>query len=116
MGLFDRKKENKVPETKVEAPETVNEVKAEAPANVKPAAPAPTPAPAARPVAKEAEQVVDPAMAKELKLFAEKCEKIFTEVKKDIIGQTEVVQSTIIDPLNLRIESFIVNELASMKG
>ena len=97
MGLFDRKKENKVPETKVEAPEVKNEAKAEAPvAEAKPAAPAPAPAPAVKPVAKEAEQVVDPAMAKELKLFAEKCDKIFNEVKKDIIGQTEVVQYTII--------------------
>ena len=39
---------------------------------------------------------IDAEAEKELKLFAEKCEKIFTEVKKDIIGQTEVVQSTII--------------------
>ena len=45
---------------------------------------------------KEEKTVVDPETEKELKLFAEKCEKIFTEVKKDIIGQTEVVQSTII--------------------
>ena len=46
---------------------------------------------------KEPEQIaIDAEMEKELRLFAEKCEKIFTEVKKDIIGQTEVVQSTII--------------------
>ena len=46
---------------------------------------------------KTAEEIkVDAQTEKELKLFAEKCEKIFTEVKKDIIGQTEVVQSTII--------------------
>ncbi|MBO5262472.1 MAG: MoxR family ATPase [Clostridia bacterium] len=46
---------------------------------------------------KEPEQIkIDKETEKELKLFAEKCEKIFTEVKKDIIGQTEVVQSTII--------------------
>ena len=43
------------------------------------------------------EQVkLDAAAEKELKMFAEKCAKIFSEVKKDIIGQTEVVQSTII--------------------
>ena len=39
---------------------------------------------------------IDEKAEKELKLFAEKCAKIFTEVKKDIIGQEEVVQSTII--------------------
>ena len=46
---------------------------------------------------KEPEAVaIDKETEQEIKLFAEKCEKIFTEVKKDIIGQTEVVQSTII--------------------
>ncbi|MBR2443929.1 MAG: MoxR family ATPase [Clostridia bacterium] len=76
------------------------------------AAPAPAGAPAQKPAAAPApqgaglagaakpqaapQQPIDPAAAKELKLFAEKCEKIFNEVKKDIIGQTEVVQSTII--------------------
>ncbi len=38
---------------------------------------------------------VDAETEKELKLFAEKCAKIFTEVKKDMIGQEEVVESTI---------------------
>ncbi len=72
---------------------------ATAPTTAKPAAPATapaakptTPAPAAKPAA----PVIDPKTAEELKLFAEKCEKIFREVKKDIIGQTEVVQYTII--------------------
>ena len=50
-----------------------------------------------KPVMAEPEQIaIDKETEKELKLFAEKCEKIFNEVKKDIIGQTEVVQSTII--------------------
>ena len=53
------------------------------------AAPAAAPAPKAAPA-------IDPKAAEELKLFAEKCERIFREVKKDIIGQTEVVQYTII--------------------
>ena len=62
---------------------------ATAPANgAKPAAPAPA--------AKPAAPVIDPKTAQELKLFAEKCERIFREIKKDIIGQTEVVQYTII--------------------
>ena len=63
---------------------------APAPAAKPAAAPAPAPAP------KPAAPAIDPKTAEELKLFAEKCEKIFREVKKDIIGQTEVVQYTII--------------------
>ncbi len=58
------------------------------PAAEKPAAPAAAPAKAA--------PAIDPKAAEELKLFAEKCERIFREVKKDIIGQAEVVQYTII--------------------
>ena len=57
-------------------------------AAAKPAAPAGIKKPAA--------PVVDKKMAQELRLFAEKCERIFREIKKDIIGQTEVVQYTII--------------------
>ena len=54
-------------------------------------------APAEKPVeAPKAAPAVDNKAAEELKLFAEKCERIFREVKKDIIGQTEVVQYTII--------------------
>ncbi len=103
MGLFNKKaaaqdvakeeaKDVKVEAAKAEAPKDVKaeapkDVKAEAPKDAK-AAPAPQKAPEAIKIDKEAE--------KELKLFAEKCEKIFSEVKKDIIGQTEVVQSTII--------------------
>ena len=42
------------------------------------------------------EQIKTDALAeKELKMFAEKCKRIFEEVKKDIIGQTEVLQYTI---------------------
>ena len=58
------------------------------------AAPATAAKPAEAP--KPAAPVVDPKTAQELKLFAEKCERIFREIKKDIIGQTEVVQYTII--------------------
>ncbi len=68
-----------------------------------PKAPPATPAPAQKPAAPATpaapaapKPVIDPKTAEELKLFAEKCEKIFREVKKDIIGQTEVVQFTII--------------------
>ena len=62
------------------------------------AAPAPSPAakPAVAPAPAKAAPAIDPKAAEELKLFSEKCEKIFREVKKDIIGQTEVVQYTII--------------------
>ena len=70
---------------------------AEAPADsqMKPAPAAPA-APATATAPKPAAPAIDPKTAEELKLFAEKCEKIFREVKKDIIGQTEVVQYTII--------------------
>ena len=91
MGLFNKKGVN--------APEKIegNEVAAEAAkeAAVENAAPTEKTEPVVE--RKEPEQIkVDKETEKELKLFAEKCEKIFTEVKKDIIGQTEVVQSTII--------------------
>ena len=82
MGLFNKKNTNEVP---VEAKNP-----AETPKTETPKAPvAPAQAPAEQPK-------VDEKTAQELKLFAEKCEKIFTEIKKDMIGQTEVVQSTII--------------------
>ena len=99
---------------KAEEPKKVEEPKKEEPAKAeaKPAAPvvpaaakpavAPAPAAAAKPAAapapaaKPAAPTIDPKTAEELKLFAEKCDKIFHEVKKDIIGQTEVVQFTII--------------------
>lgn len=45
--------------------------------------------------------------------------KVFKKITRFFVARfntAKVVQSTIIDPLNLRIESFIVNELASMKG
>ena len=95
------------PAAKPAAPAPAAKPAAPAPAGTKPAAPAPAgakpaaPAPAAKPAApapaaKPAAPIIDPKTAAELKLFAEKCEKIFREVKKDIIGQTEVVQYTII--------------------
>ena len=98
MGLFS--KNNAAPaQNAAPANETPK-----APVNAAPqAAPAPAAAPAPKapvnaapaPAAAPAPQV-DQKTAQELKLFAEKCEKIFTEIKKDMIGQTEVVQSTII--------------------
>ena len=78
-----------------EAPKTAAPAPAAKPAEAPKAA---APAPAAKPAepARTAEEMkVDAATEKELKLFAEKCEKIFTEVKKDMIGQEEVVESTI---------------------
>ncbi|MGM9645543.1 MAG: AAA family ATPase [Eubacteriales bacterium] len=73
------------------------------PAPSAPAATAPNAAPAAKAPAqpekdeRTPEQIKTDAVAeKELKMFAEKCTRIFEEVKKDIIGQTEVVQFTII--------------------
>ena len=71
--------------------------KEEAPA--KDAAPAPAPAkePAKAPApARTAEEMkTDKLAEQELKLFAEKCKRIFEEVRKDMIGQREVVESTI---------------------
>ena len=43
----------------------------------------------------EEEIKMDQIAEVELKLFAEKCAKIFEEVRKDMIGQREVVESTI---------------------
>ena len=87
MGLFNKNNEAKnAPAPVVEAKNT--EEKVEAKAEVKPEV---KPEVKSAPVTK-----LDAAAEKELKLFAEKCERIFQEVKKDIIGQTEVVQQTII--------------------
>ena len=89
MGLFNKNNEAKNASAPVvEAPKTEEKVEKaeEVKAEVKPAA-KPEPKPATK---------LDAAAEKELKLFAEKCDRIFQEVKKDIIGQTEVVQQTII--------------------
>jgi MoxR-like ATPase len=91
MGLFNKNNETKTEEVKATAA---------APAAEKPVAPAPAvkaeaaPAPAAKPAAAVTTKL-DAEAEKELKMFAEKCDKIFQEVKKDIIGQEEVVQMTI---------------------
>ena len=89
MGLFSKK--NKTEEPIAATP--VEEVAVETPVeDVAEAAPEAAPAPAFEaPVSP-----MDAEAEKELKMFAEKCEQIFNEIKKDIIGQTEVVQSTII--------------------
>ena len=81
---------NEEKKTPVSAPKPV--VAASAPQGAKPAQQAPN----IQPKEKKVEEVADPQSEKELRLFAEKCEKIFNEVKKDIIGQTEVVRFTII--------------------
>ena len=87
MGLFNKNNEAKnapVVEEKVETAEVKEEVKVEEPkVEAKPAPKAPA-------------MKMDAAAEKELKLFAEKCDRIFQEIKKDMIGQTEVVQQTII--------------------
>ncbi len=87
MGLFNKNNEAKnAPEVeaKVETAEVKEEIKAEEPkVEAKPAPKAPV-------------MKMDAAAEKELKLFAEKCDRIFQEIKKDMIGQTEVVQQTII--------------------
>ncbi len=67
----------------------------------KPAEPAKPAAPAVQAQNEEKDertpeqQKADAVAEKELKLFAEKCKRIFEEVRKDIIGQTEVLQYTI---------------------
>lgn len=116
MGIFNKKveeskntdvKEDVKAKAKAEAPNGASApAKADAPKAEPTKADAPkaepakadTPKPAGAPVAAPKPQapIIDPKTAEELKLFAEKCEKIFREIKKDIIGQTEVVQYTII--------------------
>ena len=93
MGSLNKNNETITPEVKTAAPAPAPAAKpAEAPKAEAPKAPvAPAPAPAPAPMSK-----VDAAAEKELRMFSEKCEQIFNEVKKDIIGQTEVVQATII--------------------
>ena len=108
MGLFNKTNKEEKPEAvkpeaakaEVKADAKAAAPKTDAKADVKAAAPkaeAPKTEVKAAPVERTAEEIkIDKEAEKELKLFAEKCEKIFNEVKKDIIGQTEVVQSTII--------------------
>jgi len=90
MGLLNKNNETKAPETK-----SVNAA-APAPAGAPAPKPEAAPAPAAAPKPAAPVNKMDAAAEKELRMFSEKCEQIFNEVKKDIIGQTEVVQSTII--------------------
>ncbi len=106
MGLFNKNNETKNEEKKAPAAATAAEKPATdpKPADAKaPVAPAEKPAeakPATATAAKPATATVattklDAEAEKELKMFAEKCDRIFQEVKKDIIGQEEVVQMTI---------------------
>ncbi|MBO5286714.1 MAG: MoxR family ATPase [Clostridia bacterium] len=106
MGLFDKlKKEPKTTDVEVKKEDTpkggIDLKKGGAPTTTPvttPTTPVTTPTtPVTTPKVAPVEEIkIDAAAEAELKLFAEKCEKIFNEVKKDIIGQTEVVQSTII--------------------
>ena len=92
---------------KEEAAKAKEEAKGDAKAEAPAAAPASSAAPApakkeAAPVKAPAEQPrtaeeikTDKLAEQELKLFAEKCKRIFEEVRKDMIGQKEVVESTI---------------------
>ena len=59
------------------------------------AAPAPNKAAPAEAPRTADEIKTDKLAEQELKLFAEKCKRIFEEVRKDMIGQKEVVESTI---------------------
>ena len=95
----DVKAEEKKPEAKVDpkaqAPKA-EEKKPEAKADLKAQAPKADEKKAEKKPERTAEEMkVDAETEKELKLFAEKCAKIFSEVKKDMIGQEEVVESTI---------------------
>ena len=92
MGLQDKNNEVKAPVAPNATPANAPKPATPAPAGAAApqAAPAAPAAPKAAPVAKP-----DAEAEKELRMFAEKCEQIFNEVKKDIIGQTEVVQLTI---------------------
>ena len=89
MGLFNKNNETKNEEVKAPAAEVAAEAPATEAKAEAPKAEA-TPKPAATVATK-----LDAEAEKELKMFAEKCDKIFQEVKKDIIGQEEVVQMTI---------------------
>ena len=118
MGLFNKNNETKKEEVKAPAAAPAAEkpatdpkapatdakapvAPATKPADAKPTDAKPTDAKpaaataAAKPAAATATTKLDAEAEKELKMFAEKCDKIFQEVKKDIIGQEEVVQMTI---------------------
>ena len=62
----------------------------------------------------DAMEVGDKAMVTSIKK-----PKVFKKITRFFVARfntAKVVQSTIIDPLNLRIEAFRINELANMKG
>jgi MoxR-like ATPase len=99
-----------VEEVKAEEAPAAEEVKAEdAPAEEAKAEEAPAEEPKADKKSKKADKKeeeeekprteeeikMDQVAEVELKLFAEKCKRIFEEVRKDMIGQREVVESTI---------------------
>lgn len=99
-----------VEEVKAEDAPAAEEVKAEdAPAEEAKAEDAPAEEPKADKKSKKADKKeeeeekprteeeikMDQVAEVELKLFAEKCKRIFEEVRKDMIGQREVVESTI---------------------
>ena len=85
------------PQKPAEAPKAPAAAQKPAEAPKAPAA-AQKPAEATTPVEppRTAEEIkMDQVAEKELTLFAEKCKRIFEEVRKDMIGQREVVESTI---------------------
>ena len=82
---------NEEQKTPVTGPKPI--VAASAPQSAKPA----QQAPGIQPKGEKAPEVVtDPQSEKDIKEFAATCKEIFEQVKKDIIGQTEVVRLTII--------------------
>ena len=81
-------------EAKVEDAPVADEAKAEAPVADK-KADKKAKVEEQEPPRTEEEIKMDQVAEVELKLFAEKCKRIFEEVRKDMIGQREVVESTI---------------------
>ncbi len=88
--------EPKAEEPKAEEAPVAEEVKAEEPKAVEPKKGKDAKkVEEAQPPRTEEEIKMDKVAEVELKLFAEKCARIFEEVRKDMIGQREVVESTI---------------------